>query len=540
MENVKDLPRPQSGKFFAGYLHEKEWVDGTLASLSIDEALGCLICPEDRGYSQTDWESIFGKVPLANIFGERLPVEWLQEQSRIPLLVAADLEHGAGAHLPDCTDFPWSFAVGAANSPDLTRRLGAATAAEALEKGVNWTFSPAVDLSINPDNPVVNIRSMGDDPLRVARLAGIWIKAMQKGGLAACAKHFPGDGVDSRDQHLCTSVNSLDMEAWWKTFGLIWRTVIDAGVMSIMPGHISLPAYQLPSGPASRALPATLCPLLQVELLRKELGFRGVIVSDAAPMIGLTSRVRAEDAVVSNILAGSDVYLFADPVDDFQRLKQAWKAGILSENRIQQSARRVLEMKARLGLNHKRRHTPPNGARERFARDAMSLAEKSIVLHRKNGVTPLKLAHGARVLTVTLRYENGTERLSPDLPYLDEALRERGLEVVHLVNPSHRELKKISKLYDAVFINFAILPHAVIGTVRLIGQAIMPLWRAFWIDCPHAVFTTFGSPYHLFELPHLPNYWMVCSPSEVSQRAAVKAWLGEIKPAGQIPVRMPE
>lgn len=516
----------------------KNWVDLTLSELSIDEAIAHLICPEDRGYSESEWESLLKKVPLACVFGENLPLAFLGKISRRPLLVAADLEHGAGSHLPGCTEFPWSFAVGAANSLQLTRRMGVATAAEAVEKGVNWTFSPCVDLSLNPANPVVNVRSMGDDPAKVAALAEVWIQAMQKGGLAACAKHFPGDGMDDRDQHLCTSVNSLDMDSWWKTFGLIWRRVIEAGVMSIMPGHISLPAYQSPGGRTAAALPATLCPQLQIELLRRELGFTGVIVSDAAPMIGIASRVREEDAVVGNILSGSDVFLFADPIDDFGRLKAAWKRGLLPEQRIRESVRRVLEMKARLGLH---RSSPPvelNGVRTGFLRDASRMAEKSIVLYRKNAVTPIKLAPGAKVLTVTLRYENGAEKFSSDLPFVDEELQRRGFNVTHRLNPPHRELQEAGSHFDAVFVNFAIVPHALIGTVRLVGSAIMPLWRAFWLDCPQSVFSTFGSPYHLHELPHLPNYWMVCSPSEVSQRAAVRAWLGEIKTTAQCPVQM--
>ena len=516
------------------------WVERTLAVLTIDEAIAHLICPEDRNYRDSDWEKFFKKVPLASVFGESLPVALVQSLSRYPLLIAADLEHGAGSHLKGCTDFPWSFAVGAANSPTLTRRMGIATAEEALKNGVNWTFSPCVDLSLNHNNPVVSIRSMGDNPERVAHLAGVWIQAMQRGGLAACAKHFPGDGVDDRDQHLCTSVNSMDLELWWKTFGLVWRKVIGAGVMSIMPGHISFPAYEMPGEPASGALPATLSTRLQVDLLRRELGFDGVIVSDAAPMIGLASRVSPQDAALKNILAGSDVFLFADPLDDFGRLKAAWKRGELSEARIHESVRRILTMKARLGLNPRRakaRKAVSNSARH--ACDAQLMAEKSIVLHRKNHATPISIPKGSKVLTVTLRYENGSPRFANDLPRVDEELRRRGFDVTHWLNPGHRKLQKAGGTFAAVFVNFVIVPHSLIGTTRLVGAAVMPLWRAFWRDCPQAVFTTFGSPYHLYELPHLPNFYMAGGPGEVSQRAAVRAWLGEIRPTAKCPVRMP-
>jgi beta-N-acetylhexosaminidase len=449
------------------------------------------------------------------------------------------LEHGAGAHLPDCTDFPWPFAIGAANSFDLTRRMGVATAVEARNKGVNWTLSPCVDLCLNHNNPVVNIRSMGDQPDSVARLATTWIQAMQTHGLAACAKHFPGDGVDDRDQHLCTSINSFDQKTWWITYGKVWRAVIDAGVMSIMSGHISLPAFQCQTDHPVDCLPATLSSELQVKLLRGQLGFQGVIVSDAAPMIGFASRVGAEDAVVQNILAGSDVFLFADPVADFGRLKAAWKNGRLSEGRIQDSVRRILEMKARLGLHQASSRPKLTAVRKKgFEADAARLAEKSMVLYRKNAATPLRLKPEAKVLTVTLRYEKGAEKFLSNLPVVDEELRRRGFDVTHRLNLSHREMFQAAKKFDAVFVNFCIVPHAMMGTVRVIGPALMTLWRAFWLECPQAVFTTFGSPYHIHEFPHLPNYWMACSPSEVSQRAAVRAWLGEIPAKASCPAAM--
>jgi len=517
------------------------WVDCTLASLSLEEALAHLICPEDRKYSLSDWEALFRKVPLSCIFGSVLPVDALQELSKQPLLIAGDLEHGAGASIASCVDFPWSFAIGAADSIPLTQKMGIATAQEARAAGINWTFSPCVDLCLNHNNPVVNIRSMGDDPERVARLASVWVQSMQKHGLAACAKHFPGDGADDRDQHLCTSVNSLDQIAWWNSYGKIWRSVIDAGVMSIMAGHISLPAFQSGWTSIADALPATLSSELQIQLLRKQLGFKGVIVSDASPMIGIASRIRNENAIVANILAGSDVFLFADPVADFGRLKMAVKKGMLSEERVYHSVKRILEMKYRIGL-HTFAPRPKVSAqrKKKFEEDALLLAKKSIVLYRKNDATPLHLKPGAKVMTVTLRYEQGTLKFSDHLATVDEELCKRGFEVTHRVNPTHVEMLRAAKQFDAVFVNFSIAPHALLGTVRVIGSSVMTLWRAFWLECPQAVFTTFGSPYHIYEFPHLPNFWMACSQSAVSQRAAVQAWLGEFSPTAKCPVRMPQ
>ena len=528
-------------------LEQAEWVERTLANLSIEERVGHLLCPEDRNYSPDDWAAILRDVPLGCVFLANNPperwracVEAIQSNARTPILIASDLEHGAGCMIEGCTDFPWSMAAGAANSPELMTAMGRATAIEGRQHGVHWTFSPVVDLNVNFQNPVTNVRSLGDQPEPVARLATAWITGMQESGLlAATAKHFPGDGMDDRDQHLCTTVNSKPFGEWMQTYGQVWKAVISAGVMSIMCGHISLPDYEGLAGDPAAALPATLSPRLQIDLLRKELGFDGVIVSDAAPMIGIASRVRSDQAAIRNILAGSDVYLFAEPRRDFKRLMGAVQSGAISTERATQSARRVLEMKARLGLHHGVFGPAPTpGQREQFHRDAQAMADRSITLARANPVTPVKLAPGARILTVTIRHVGARQELSKELAVVDEELRRRGFQVDHLLNPDCERLITAAGDYDAVFVNLVHTPHALIGTIRLTGEVAMPFWRAFWVDHSNAVFTSFGSPYHLYELPHLPNMLLAYGPSEFSQRAAVKVWLGEQDAKGRCPVAL--
>jgi beta-N-acetylhexosaminidase len=387
---------------------------------------------------------------------------------------------------------------------------------------------------------VTNVRSLGDDPERVAPLAQAWIKGMQASGeLAACAKHFPGDGVDDRDQHACTSVNSLTVDAWRATYGRVWAAAIEAGVLSVMVGHIAFPDYEGLADDPPAAAPATLSSRLQVDLLRGELGFEGVIVSDAAPMIGISSRVSAEEKAIRNILSGSDVFLFADPRADFARLLAAIEEGRLGQAQLDASVRRVLEMKARLGL-HRSVFGPAltTAEREHFRQGAAELAERSITLARANDWTPVELAPGARVLTVTVKHPEKGHR-NRDLPAVDAALARRGFEVDHLVTPPAQELIDRAGDYACVFVNLQIVPHALMGTIRLTGDLIMPFWNSFWTDHPNVVFTSFGSPYHLYELPHLPNMVLAYGPSEVSQEAAVRVWLGEIEPRGVCPVKLP-
>jgi beta-N-acetylhexosaminidase len=306
-----------------------------------------------------------------------------------------------------------------------------------------------------------------------------------------------------------------------------------------MCGHIALPAYEGLADDPAAAMPATLNPRLQVDLLRETLGFEGVIVSDAAPMIGMASRVRSDQAAIQNIASGSDVYLFGDARRDFERLLRAVENGALSEARVTASARRVLEMKARLGL-HRGAFGPAPTAEQSagFRRDAQAMADRSITLARASAVTPARLPPGSKVLTVTIRHLDARRELAGELTVIDDELRARGVQVDHWVNPSSEQLIEGAGGYAAVFVNVVQTPHARMGTIRLTGEIAMPFWRAFWVDHPNAVFTSFGSPYLLYELPHLPNLVLAYGPSEFSQRAAVKVWLGEMPAAGVAPVRL--
>jgi len=527
---------------------ELAWVETTLAGMSLEEKIGHLLCPEDPGYSPEEWKEILRDVPLGSVFvgygnvpGTRAAIEAIQAVSRIPVLIASDLEHGAGAMITECTNFPFPMALGATDDLEMARCMGRATAGEGRGYGVHWTFSPVVDLNINFQNPVTNIRSLGDDPEQVSRMAAALIQGLQgTGELAATAKHFPGDGVDDRDQHICTSINSLTMPDWWASYGKVWKAAIQAGVMSIMVGHIALPDYCGHAGDSLDAMPATLEPRLQIDLLRGELGFEGLIVSDAAPMIGIAARVRADEEALQNILAGSDVFLFADPRRDFYLLMEAVRQGRLLVERVEQSVRRVIEMKARLGIHRAAFGEPLDQAkRDIHWRQALGLAEKSITLLRKNEMTPVRLKPGAKVLTATVRYNHAHADPDFEMALVDEELRKRGIEVDHLDLVTHQALIERAGEYDCVFVNIVVYPHARMGTIRITGELIMPFWKAFFVDHPNVVFTAFGSPYLLYELPHLPNLYLAYSHTNASRVAAVRAWLGEIEPIGRCPVKLP-
>jgi len=314
--------------------------------------------------------------------------------------------------------------------------------------------------------------------------------------------------------------------------------------MCIMPGHISLPDYQGFSENPVDAPPATLDSKLLVDLLRTELGFDGLLISDASGMIGLSTRVPSDERVVQTIKAGMDVYLFPETLDDYERLLQAVKQGTLSEERVFDAARRVLELKARLNL-----HIDPFGVKptesetNHYQESAQIMADKSITVMQSDGRPPFDLKAGSRVLTVTIGKISTYSRFrpQPELETFDEELRQRGFHVEHLLNPSDDELLAKAAEAEVVFLNLLMLPYMEMGTIRnLVGHLGHWRWRSLFIDHPNVLTTSFGNPYVLHEMPHLPNLLAAYGDSAVSQRAVIKVWLGEIEAQGDCPVRLPK
>lgn len=315
--------------------------------------------------------------------------------------------------------------------------------------------------------------------------------------------------------------------------------MIDAGVMCIMPGHISLHDYQGYRDTPEAAPPATLDPKLLVDLLRGELGFEGMIVSDNAGMIGLTIHTTPEDQIVQSIASGIDMYLNADPDHDFDRLLQGVRDGRLSEERVQQATRRVLEMKARLNLFEPTVAPAPTAAQSaHFQAAAQTMADKSVTILRQNEPLALTLQAGARVLTVTYG------QFSPmfgesDLTEFDQSLTDRGFAVTHLLNPGSDELRQAAESCQAVFINLSVMPFVTLANIRMTDTFRTWGWRSLYRTHPQVVYTAFGNPYIAYEAPQLPRLICTYGRSTVSQRAAVKFWLGEIEAEGNLPVRMP-
>ena len=525
--------------------NQKRRVDAILDGFDTRQRIGQTFCIQTGKLSPAEVAAIVDEYAIGGLFYAYRSVEdttaitsAAHNIGGVPVIATADLVNGPGSRLENATLFPWQMAVGAANSEDLAEKMGIATAREGRAAGVHWTFGPIVDLNLNMLNCMMHTRAFGADPDHVLRLSKAFIHGVQKEGLmAATAKHFPGDGTDDRDTHICTLINDLPEEEWMESFGRVWQGVIDEGVMCTMSGFIGLPWCD-PRDHYAGPMPAALSKKIQIDLLRERLGFQGVVISDAIPMIGFAAMAKTHERVPLNIETGTDMVLWPDPKVDFLHTERALDSGLLTEARLDTAVRNVLALKLQLGILDEKTYELPENAKTEHQSWADEIGEKSITVIRNAEQTlPVQLSPGASVLTVTVALDADTRGYTKDLSVVDAELTARGYEVTHLENPSPDELQAAMAGKEAVFMNLHIMPRY--GSTRFFAGSVAPLWNAVWIDHPRVVFTSFGDPYKIYEMPYVSNYTNTYSNTPSSQRAVVKVWLGEMQASGAVPVECP-
>ena len=523
-----------------------DWVGRSLNKMSLDQMIGQLLHPcVHPSASEEERIDALGGVEPGGVFlfsGSRQQFQqttgWFQEHSRLPIIVSSDLEHGAGRMILDATVFPGTMALAATDSEELAYEMGRAAAVEGRAFGVHWAFAPVVDVNINPFNPGTNTISLGDDPERISRLANAVIRGLQEQGVSATAKHFPGGGVDDRDQHICNTINPLQMDQWLAVSGHTFQRSIDLGVWSIMIGHVSLPAWDPGDGThMQNAPPATLSRRMLFDLLRGKMGFEGVIITDAMDMGGVMAFGPQEEIVPAAIEAGCDMILFSDVKRDFPALKQALADGRLSEARIEESARRILALKEALRL-HETTDSPALAQEDRahFQRISQTIAEEAVTLVRdQQRILPLQLKAGQRVLSYHLRGDR-----EDHVDAFDEMLRQRGVEVTRY---DETDVGKLHKTDDFEHYN-AIILSAVIGAswgtnrIRPAGNYMRDVWALINSHHPRLVLVSYGSPYILYDMPHTPCVINAYSPDLNMQTAVLRVLTGELSPTATSPVNL--
>ena len=345
-------------------LDDINWIENTIDQMSLEEKVGQLFCLDIGSGSKKDLDDILKYNPGGVFIRMHFKshnwkiCKYLQENSKIPLLISSDLECGGLFGAINGTWFSTQMGVAATNNEDYAYKLGLVIGLEGTAIGFNWSYSPVLDINFNHRNPIVNVRSYGDKPDLIKKMAISQIKGIQECGMAATAKHFPGDGVDDRNQHYVTTCNSLSYEEWKNSFGSVYEAAINAGVKSIMTAHIYFPGYyyKIYQNPdINQIMPGSLSYELNTKLLREELKFNGLIVTDATGMVGFKSLGKKEELIPKCINSGVDMFLFArDRKSDFEIMFDAAKRGIITEERLESALYRILALKASLKLHEKK------------------------------------------------------------------------------------------------------------------------------------------------------------------------------------------
>ena len=464
----------------------------------------------------------------------------LQSHAKVPLFFGADFERGTVMRLEEGTSFPHAMAIAAGEKPQDAYEAGRVTALEARAAGIHWIFAPDADLNSNPANPIINTRSFGEDPKRVADFVSAFTRGVREHGALATAKHFPGHGDTSTDSHLDLPRSSADRKRLDRLELAPFRAAIAAGVSAIMTGHLSVPALEPDSD-----LPATLSPDILTNLLRKELGFRGLIITDALDMAGVAKHFSPGEIAVRAILAGADVLLMPPSPDAaLAALHAAVKSKLLSVARVDQSVARILAAKARLGLHKKREVALPALAksfgRPEFSSAAQSIANRGVTLLRNDKkLLPLDATRRLRVLLVAVAGDsdpNPAEALEREIRWRVDSLKVVRADTKF--SPASAAKIPSSAGFDLTIVALLVRVADRKNTIALPPDQIQLVESLLKLQKP-TILAGFGSPYLIERFRTAPVWISAFSTADVAQRALGRAIFGEIAVGGKLPVGVP-
>jgi len=539
------------------------WIEATLRSMTLDEKIGQVIIPATVGRFLSQDSDTFKEIKrnitdfhvggyhllgdtsrLEDPAGTALLINHMQGLARVPLMITADLEGGVGYRYQGATRLPRAMAIGATGSEDLAYQAGRVAGEEARSIGIGVNFYPVVDVNNNPRNPIINIRSFGADPKLVSRMARAYIRGYQGAGGLATAKHFPGHGDTSTDSHLELPTINVDRSRLNAIELPPFKAAIDEGVAGVMSAHIALPQVE-PEG-----LPATLSEKMLTGLLRHDLGFKGVVFTDAMTMRGIAAHYSEGEAVSRAFRAGADVILYPTNVETaFTGLKQTVLSGNIEAKRLDESVRRILRAKATLGLDRSRyseidKVDQTLGSSE-HQQTAAKIIESSITLVRnQSNVLPLALPPETKVLLITMvDNTDGWYGLTPGAAFSSELIKRHSKTTVVFVSdqtaPAQFDLiKKLASMADVVITCGFIRVAAYRGSIDLSAGEVELLRNLSKLKAPFA-FVLFGSPYLLSFVPELPTYVLTYEYYPGAETAALKAVLGEIEFRGKLPIELP-
>jgi beta-N-acetylhexosaminidase len=562
-----------------------KWADEQLKRMTLEEKAGQLISVGINAHflnqSSDEFKELRRQVEQNHVGGIILfrgpvyesvhLVNRMQQLAKLPLIVSADLEAGSGMRFDDATNLPWNMAVGATGDPAFARRQGELTAREARALGVQHIFAPVADVNNNAGNPVINVRSFGEDPSEVARFVAAFVEGAQSAGVIATAKHFPGHGDTATDSHRGLPVINVARARLDAVELVPFRAAIKAGVGSVMTAHIGLPQVDptqvspLPREAIVRptyaerevfvenaVLPGTLSPVITTKLLRGDLGFDGIVVTDALDMSGLTIYFKQDEAGVRAVLAGADMLLKpADPDAVLRGLVKAVRGGRLTEKRIEESARRILAAKYDLGLASNRIASLEQIDTVVAGTDAMKFADevaaRAVTLVRDDAkliqrADGFGLKPGTRVFNLAIT--NGEDRFLIAGPFASQLARlgTRAETVVLDARSTEAEvtdaLERAQKADVVIASMYGRVRSGAANSVGLPEQGARVLNALLEKKVP-VVGISFGNPYLLQGFTGLGTYVVAYGDMPSLQRAAACSLLGRADFSGRLPISLP-
>ena len=409
------------------YLNDEDiaWVEGTIASMTDEEKVGQLFWQLTSSNKEEYLQELMEKYHLGGCRYNGMPGQMvlnqnriLQKYAKVPVFIACNPEKGGDGVCVDGTNVAHQVKIGATGKTEYAQAMGRVSGAQIKATGCNMAFAPVVDITYNWECEEVLSRAYGNDHELVATMGKAYMDGLHETeGVFCCAKHFPGNGQDYRDAHISNNVNHFNHDKWMATYGHVYKTLIDGGLDAIMGGHILMPEYMAEINPditADTIMPGTLCKEIMTDLLRGELGFNGMVVTDASHMVAMTNRMKRVDMLPAAINAGCDMFLFFnDPAEDFETMLNAYRTGVIGEERMVEALTRILGLKAAKGM-HKIAKEALCGTDEALAAalnnpefkaiaPAISKDALTLVKYKDEGVLPITPEKYKRIMLVNIK-----------------------------------------------------------------------------------------------------------------------------------------
>ncbi|MEN3038227.1 MAG: glycoside hydrolase family 3 N-terminal domain-containing protein [Candidatus Kryptonium sp.] len=545
--------RPQE-RIKLSELKKEQWVNYWMKKLTLEEKVAQMIMPDARGIFLAKDNKEFKRLVhyvkdkkvggliffRGDVYETADMINYFQKIAEVPLLISADFEWGAAMRLDNTTHFPPAMGIAATGKPEYAYEAGRITAIEGRAIGIHQNYAPTVDVNNNYKNPVINTRSFGETPEIVSKFAVEFIRGLQENGMIATAKHFPGHGDTDIDSHLDlpvinhpkTRLDSIELPPF--------REAIKSGVKSIMIAHISFPQID-----TAKNLPSTLSYNIVTGLLKNELGFKGLIVTDAMTMRGVTKLYSNALASVLAVKAGNDIILTPPDVDEaIDAIVKAVKRGEISEERINESVRKILEFKYDLGL-HKNRFVDIDKIRdvvatEEHLRKAKEIARASISVVKNDGILPLMQFDKSKILLITMVDSNEPNTGNSFVSEFSKRYGNVSFERVDLRSTNEELNAILSKVnnFDIIIVSAYVRVRAYQASISLPEKQARFLKQILDSGKP-VVLISFGNPYIAIDYPGVKAY--VCSYSDAQPvvEATAEVLFGEISPQGKLPIGIP-